>query len=138
MDVSNLPRVTGRHRNRALAEARRTKATELAFRGMTYQAIADELGYANRGTVHRIVQNALYVNQVESIDEHRLLELARLDDMHQVLWPKAMNGDVAAVNTLLKISERRCRMLGFVGYGTTSGRGRSVQARGGEEVIILW
>ena len=54
-----LPTVSGRHRNRALAAARQVRAVELATEGATYQAIADELGYANRGTVHHIVHQAL-------------------------------------------------------------------------------
>ena len=33
MDVAELPRVTGRHRNKALAQERRTKAVELAVAG---------------------------------------------------------------------------------------------------------
>ena len=53
---ATLPPVTGQHRNRALAAARRARAVELATQGMTYQQIADELGYANRGTVYRLVQ----------------------------------------------------------------------------------
>jgi hypothetical protein len=44
---ATLPRVTGQHRNRALAAARQARAVELATRGMTYQQIADELGYSN-------------------------------------------------------------------------------------------
>ncbi len=38
---------------------------ELATQGHAYQQIADELGYANRGTVHRIVQQALQAVQTE-------------------------------------------------------------------------
>jgi transposase-like protein len=44
-----LPKVTGRHRNRALAAERRSRAVELALTGSSYRAIADQLGYANRG-----------------------------------------------------------------------------------------
>lgn len=44
----------GRHRNRALASYRRSRAVEMAAGGSTYQQIADALGYANRGTVHRL------------------------------------------------------------------------------------
>lgn len=49
-----IPLVSGRHRNRALATARHARAIQLATGGRTYQEIADELGYANRGTVHPI------------------------------------------------------------------------------------
>lgn len=52
-----IPLVTGRHRNRALAVARQARAVQLATEGRTYQEIVDELGYANRGTVHHIAAN---------------------------------------------------------------------------------
>ena len=71
MDVAELPRVTGRHRNKALAQQRRIRAVELAVAGISYQSIADQMGYANRGTVYRIVQEALKAHQVTSIDEVR-------------------------------------------------------------------
>ena len=53
-----LPPVSGRHRNRALASARRTRAIERKQQGLTYQQIADELGDANKGTVYRLIQEA--------------------------------------------------------------------------------
>ena len=47
-----IPRVSGRHRNRALASVRRSKAIELKAKGLTYQQVADQLGDAHRGSVH--------------------------------------------------------------------------------------
>jgi len=59
VSVDALPRVEGRHRNRALAAARRARAIQLRAQGWTYEQIANELGYANRGTVCHIVNDAL-------------------------------------------------------------------------------
>jgi hypothetical protein len=69
-----LPPVTGQHRNRALAAARQARAVELATAGMTYQRIADELGFANRGTVYRLVHSALTRELQEDVETHRPLE----------------------------------------------------------------
>ena len=44
MSIAALPRVSGRHRNKALAVARRTRAVELRCQGWTYEAIAEEFG----------------------------------------------------------------------------------------------
>lgn len=41
------------------------------------------------------------------------LELERLDIMQRALWSKVENGDVSAINTSLKIIERRAKMLGL-------------------------
>ena len=49
----DLPRVSGRHRNSALAKARTVRALELAAEGHTYAAIAAELGYADRAVGRR-------------------------------------------------------------------------------------
>lgn len=52
--VPVLPRVSGRHQNHALAAARHARAVQLAAEGRSYQAIADELGYRNKGTVRNL------------------------------------------------------------------------------------
>jgi hypothetical protein len=52
---------------------------QLATEGRTYQEIADELGYANRGTVHHIVHDALTRDRKDAVENHQQLELARLD-----------------------------------------------------------
>jgi len=46
---------------------------------MTYQEIADELGYANRGTVYRLVQAALTPELQDDVETHRRLGRDRLD-----------------------------------------------------------
>ena len=89
-----LPRVQGRHRNKALAAARRARAVELVADGMTYQQIADEMGYSNKGTVYRIVQQALARQTAEAAEELQGLEVARLDALQAALWDRAMAGDV--------------------------------------------
>jgi DNA-binding CsgD family transcriptional regulator len=91
-----IPLVTGRHRNRALATARHARAVQLATEGRTYQEIADELGYANRGTVHHIVHDALARHRKVAVEDHQQLELERLDALQAALWDKAMAGDVEA------------------------------------------
>lgn len=44
---------------------------------------------------------------------HRALEVQRLDALQVPLWDKAMDGDIKAVNTILRISEQRSRLLGL-------------------------
>jgi len=103
----------GQHRDRALASWRRSEAIRLKTAGCTYEQIAEHLGYANRGTVHRIVQQALDVREVESVDELRRLELDRLDALHASLWPLAMGGHVPSVLALIRIVDLRTRLLGL-------------------------
>jgi hypothetical protein len=71
------------------------------------------MGYANRGTVYRIVQEALKAHQATSIDEVRELEATRLDALQAALWPDAMRGSWQAGQTVLKIMEQRAKLLGL-------------------------
>ena len=103
----------GRHRNAALASYRRTRALELRAQGKGYAEIAREVGYANRGTAHKVIAEALETRQSQDIDFLRQVESDRLDAMHAALWPLAMAGDALAVQALLRISDARCKVLGL-------------------------
>ncbi len=110
---SDLPRVDGQHRNRALAAERRRRCVEFSLQGWTYQQIAEELGYDNRGTVYRLVQTALRGQEVESIHKLRDLEVARLDELQAAWWDRALSGDAQAAMLAFRIIDRRCKILGM-------------------------
>ena len=97
---------------RALAKARAVRAVELAAAGKTYAAIADVLGYADRGTVHRIVRKELEARSAESVDLLRAVEVARLDALQRGLWDAAMAGDPASCAAVVRIIDQRVRLLG--------------------------
>jgi hypothetical protein len=115
--LAELPRVDGQHRNRALAAARRVRAVELRTAGHTYDRIAAELGYANRGTVYRVVANALETQTVEAVDQLRSLEVERLDRLQEAVWQKALEGDVPSAAVAMRVIMERCRLLGLEGKG---------------------
>ena len=91
--VAELPKVHGRHRNKALAAARRVRAVELKTAGYTYAEVADELGCTSRGTAYNIVAKALREQTAEAVTDLRDLENARLDALQLALWVAAMTGD---------------------------------------------
>ena len=119
--LDELPPVHGQHRNRALAAARRAKAVELRTAGLTYDRIAVELGYANRGTVYRVVSEALRTQTLEAVGELRSLEVARLNSLQSAMWQKAMDGDVPSAVAILRCIMARCRLLGLDGPGLLRG-----------------
>lgn len=119
MSVAALPRVSGRHRNRALAAARRTRAVELRCDGGTYEAIAEELGYAHRATVYAIVHKALATREAGEAQYLRELETERLDRLQEALWSAAMAGDVTAISEGRRIVEARVRLLGLIDKAAT-------------------
>ena len=100
---------------RSLAQARikRARAVELMSEGKSYDQIAREVGFAHRGSAHRADSKALAERTVEAVDDLRQIELDRLDRLQESLWPKAMDGDLQAVITILRITDRRIRLLGL-------------------------
>lgn len=115
MSLAALPAVDGRHRNKALASARRARAIELRTQGWTYEQIADELGYANRGTVYSIVTKALAAHEAEEVENLRVTEIERLNRLQKSLWPLAEAGDVSAISEIRRIIMARVRLLGLTG-----------------------
>jgi len=103
---------------RALATrtaTRRQQAVALRMSGATYQAIGDSLGITKKAAwVH--VQRGLaeIQGQVrEQAEMFREQELLRLDRMQVGLWTAATSGNVKAVLAVLRIIERRSRLLGL-------------------------
>jgi len=104
-----IPRVNGRHQDKSLARARKQRAIELRMTGMTYQAIADEMGYQN--SVYTIIKQAQMQTTAAAVEDHRQLELDRLDAMQEALWPEAMRGRVSAVLRIIQARGPLARAL---------------------------
>lgn len=95
------------------AAEKRARALDLRKAGATYDQIAQQLGYANRGNAQRAVQTALKEITAEPARDVLTLELERLDAMLLGLWPQARRGNLGAVDRVLRIQERRARLLGL-------------------------
>lgn len=113
MSVATLdvPKVSGRHRNRAVAAQRRLKAVQMVAEGLSYRQVADELGYANKGTVHRLVREALAKQEQALVEDELARALVRLDQLLKAVWAKAMAGDVEAGKQAVDIIMRKARLL---------------------------
>ena len=115
--VESAIQIDDRHRAVDRADAatvgwRKARCVELALAGLCYDDIAEQVGYANRGTAWRTVQSALYERKVESVDEYRELELARLDALQSAHWEAALSGgDLKAAELCTKIIAQRIKLL---------------------------
>jgi hypothetical protein len=99
---------------RAVAAHRRAQVVELATStDLTYAQIAERVGYKHRGNVSRALSRALAERTAEAVDELRALEMLRLDRLQLALWDDAIEGDVRAAEAILKIVDRRIRLLGL-------------------------
>ena len=106
-------RATNNQSRRVAAHTRQLQALELRKAGATYQAIAEQLGYAHAKGAYKAVTSALKLTLREPADELRELEVARLDAMLLPLWRRVQSGDEKAVDRVLRIMERRARLLGL-------------------------
>lgn len=122
------------------AEVRKQKAYELRCKGLTYQQIGDALGVSIK-TAHEYVDEVWKYNRertADSADKLREMELAKLDELEARWMPLALaaeldvskeviKGDdnvvhieldawdagMKAVDRVLKIQERRAKLLGI-------------------------
>lgn len=95
------------------ARQRQTEALRMRQEGRTFQEIADTLGYSDRSGAYVATMAALTETTTEPNNEMRSLELGRLDELQAGLWKKATGGDVQAVDRVLKVMERRAKIVGL-------------------------
>lgn len=95
------------------AGLRAAQALNLRKLGLTYDAIAQQVGYGSRGAAYTAVQRELARTLQEPADELRKLEAQRLDDLYRAMIPKALKGDGWSVDRCLRIMERRAALLGL-------------------------
>jgi hypothetical protein len=95
--------------------ARRVQALDLRKAGLTYRRIAQELK-VDVATAYHDVQDelaSLKAITAKTAEDIREIELRRLDDYTLGLTPAARRGDSKAVMTLVRVQERRAKLLGL-------------------------
>lgn len=101
---------------RAQVAGRRNQAIALRLAGVDWETIAQRLDYASRGAACTDVNRAMEANLGELRDqtkEMRAIEALRLDRLQAAVWSKALKGDTKAVDTVLRVMDRRLRLLGL-------------------------
>lgn len=104
------------HKPRRLSTTARREQQVLKLRakGLGFDQIAAQLGYANRSSAHKAYKRALAARGEQLTDEEaRELELHRLELMHAAVWPAASRGDLAAVREAARLHTLRVRLKGW-------------------------
>jgi hypothetical protein len=81
--------------------------------GLTFERIAQQLGYADRSGAYVAYQAAMKRLVLIPAAEERDLMAVRLDDLLAGSYAKAIQGDPKAVLSCLRILDRRARLLGL-------------------------
>ncbi|MGW1071568.1 hypothetical protein [Streptomyces sp. NPDC002537] len=100
----------------AATAERRAKAIGLRLAGLDFDTIADRLGYSSRGAATKDLLRALEVRHAEQSAQAEVLrsvEVQRLDRLQAAAWALALQGDMRAIDTVVRIIDRRCRLLGL-------------------------
>lgn len=100
----------------AATAERRKKAIALKLAGLDYQAIADQLGYADRAAAWIDIDRALKKNLAEEAEQVELLRhvaVQQLNRLQAAVWPKAVKGDTRAAETALRVITQRCKLQGI-------------------------
>lgn len=77
-------------------------AAERRLMGMTWQQVADFVGYASKGAAYTAVMGYLRRQADETISALRDQESARYDRAAAALWAKVLGGDARAQDTWLR------------------------------------
>lgn len=101
--------------SRVRAAQLQDRCLQLRSAGMSFREIARELKVAPATAYKAVARGLAAVNAGcrEQAQELRALEALRLDQMQAALWQQATDGDVRAIDRILRIMERRARLLGL-------------------------
>jgi len=105
-------------RRNVKARTRAQDAVRLRNAGVSYPAIAKQLGYSNASGPFKAVMRELRESGIdlrEDVARLREQELQRLDILNQAVWPGVVQqpADMPAVHEALRISESRRSLLGL-------------------------
>ena len=95
------------------ARKRDVRVFEMRIQGFTFEQIASEVGYQGASGAWQAYRRVKETHIFESVEEARQLELMRLDELISVLWDRALGGDLSAIACILKIMDRRAKLLGL-------------------------
>lgn len=88
------------------------RCLELRLAGATYEDIGEVVG-RHKANVYRRIKKAIQEIPKSEVEELRALELERLSRVQRSVWRQALEGHMGAVDRVIKISERRSRLLGL-------------------------
>jgi hypothetical protein len=89
------------------------QAVEFRLAGLTFEEIADRLGYADRSSAKKAVDRILMKTIKEPAEEYRALVLGRLEYVIRSDWPKMRAGDYQASRVVLRALQQEANLLGL-------------------------
>jgi hypothetical protein len=101
-------------------EQRRAIVAANILAGMSYREIARALQNSGHTVTHETVRKDFQAILRQYNEEHQevaarivVIEDRRLNHALNAIWSKVENGDLGAINTMIRVMERRARMSGI-------------------------
>lgn len=115
---------------RLKASERRARAFRLRLAGAKFREIGQQLGCTEQRAHQIITDEIARISEkcTELAEQVRTLELERLDVLQMGCWRNATQGNLGSVDRVLRIMERRAKLLGLDAPD-------QVQLQGGEHGI---
>ena len=91
------------------------RSVELRKQGLSYRAIGQQLKTSDT-TVRKALKRVftrIREETSEKAEELIQLEAERLDDLFNAIWGQAIKGDYAAIDRIIRIMDRRAKLLGL-------------------------
>jgi hypothetical protein len=92
---------------------RESEVLRLRRIGLTFDLIAKQLNYSHASGAHKAYVNACNRIVRSDVNDLRDVETDRLDIAQSAVWAGVLRGDVPSVTALIRIMERRARLLGL-------------------------
>ena len=92
-----------------------TRAVKLRLQGLTFEEIGKRLNCSSQ-RAYQIVKGELELETRKrrlAAGQLMQVELARLEEAHKAIYPKVKAGDLGAIAAMVKLCERRAKLLGL-------------------------
>jgi hypothetical protein len=93
--------------------AKENAVLALRVQSLTWRSIAEQTGYSSGSGALKAYMRAIKRQQKEPVDAALFMELERLDELQEVYWEPAMQGNMRAGEFVLRIMDRRAKFLGL-------------------------
>lgn len=99
-------------RSKTPAAVRRAQAVQLRLAGRSFREIGSELG-VTVSTAYALTEKGLRDYAQPDADQLFLEVMAQLDALHARYWPSALRGDLDAFGAVMRIIDRKIRLVGL-------------------------
>lgn len=111
---------------------REAEVLRLRRGGLTFDLIAKQLNYSHASGAHKAYVNACRRIISTEVADLRQVEIDRLDMAQASIWAQVLNGDLQAINTLVRLVSERAKLLGL--YAPAKVEASVTQYTGGGDI----